>query len=42
MLTYIPITIVTDEIIPVNVMCGPCGTEITDITFVQTLPLIES
>ena len=33
----IPITILTDEIIPINVICGPCGTEITDITFIQTL-----
>ena len=26
------ITIVTDEVVPVNVQCGPCGTQITDIT----------
>ncbi len=44
-----PITIITDEIVPVNVICGPCGTEITDITLIEplpdideTLPLIES
>ena len=36
------ITIITDEVDPINVVCGPCGTEITDITFMQTLSNIES
>jgi len=37
-----PITILTDEIIPINVVCGPCGTQITDITFMQILSNVES
>jgi hypothetical protein len=30
----VAINIITDEVVPVNVICGPCGTEITDISFV--------
>lgn len=31
------ISIITDKNPPVNVICGPCGTQITDITFVTDL-----
>jgi hypothetical protein len=37
----IPIIILTDEIIPINVVCGPCGTEITDITLIEIPSDIE-
>jgi hypothetical protein len=36
------ITIITDEVDPINVVCGPCGTQITDITFMQILSNVES
>ena len=35
------ITIITDEVDPINVVCGPCGTEITDITLIEIPSNIE-
>jgi hypothetical protein len=35
------VNIITEEIIPVNVICGPCGTEITDITLIEPLTDID-
>ena len=33
----VAINILTDEFPPVNVVCGPCQQEITDIKFIKTI-----